>query len=48
MTLEIDTCLDYLKLLIGKQVQVHCVEDWKIRGILDAYDEHINIILSDA
>ena len=45
--MQIDTCLDYLKNLIGQRVQVQCIDNWLLKGVLNAYDEHINIILSE-
>ena len=39
--------MDYVRLLMERRVRVQVDEKRDLYGILDAYDEHLNIILSD-
>ena len=39
--------LDLIKLSIDERVYVKCRNDRELRGRLHAYDQHLNIVLSD-
>jgi U6 snRNA-associated Sm-like protein LSm3 len=45
---SIDEPLDLIKLSIGEKIYVKCRGDREIRGILQAFDQHLNMILSQA
>ncbi|GAB65195.1 U6 snRNA-associated Sm-like protein LSm3 [Plasmodium cynomolgi strain B] len=40
--------LDYIRLNMEEEVFLKCKGDREIRGKLDAYDNHLNMILSNA
>ncbi|DAZ98972.1 TPA: LOW QUALITY PROTEIN: hypothetical protein N0F65_000504, partial [Lagenidium giganteum] len=44
---SIDEPLDLIKLSIGEKIQVKCRGDRELRGVLQAYDQHLNMVLSD-
>ena len=43
----IDEPLDLIRLLLDERVQVKCREGRHLYGVLQAYDPHLNIVLSD-
>ncbi|MEM2089401.1 MAG: LSm family protein [Thermoproteota archaeon] len=43
-----DTTMELLQESLGKSIIVKLKGGVKIRGILDGYDPHLNIVLSDA
>jgi small nuclear ribonucleoprotein len=46
--LSADTTMELLQASLGKSIIVKLRGGAKIRGILDGYDPHLNIVLSDA
>mmetsp|Transcript_1033 Transcript_1033/g.1287 ORF Transcript_1033/g.1287 Transcript_1033/m.1287 type:complete len:94 (+) Transcript_1033:42-323(+) len=47
MTSECREPLDLIRLSIDERVYVKCKGDRELRGKLNAYDQHLNILLSD-
>ena len=45
--MSIEEPLDLIKLLLDEKVQVKCREGRHLYGTLQAYDPHLNIVLSD-
>ncbi|MGQ9478474.1 MAG: LSM domain-containing protein [Thermoproteota archaeon] len=43
-----DTTMELLQASLGKSIIVKLKGGTKMRGILDGYDPHLNIVLSDA
>lgn len=39
--------LDFLTNLIGKYIEIKCREGRQIKGVLNAYDDHLNILMSN-
>ncbi|OQS00581.1 U6 snRNA-associated Sm LSm3 [Thraustotheca clavata] len=44
---SIDEPLDLIKLSLDERIYVKCRGDRELRGKLQAYDQHLNMILSD-
>nr|CCA17616.1 U6 snRNAassociated Smlike protein LSm3 putative [Albugo laibachii Nc14] len=44
---SIDEPLDLVKLSIGERIYVKCRGDRELRGLLHAYDQHLNMVLSE-
>lgn len=48
MSTSIDEPMDLIRLSIGEKIYVKCRGNRELRGLLQAYDQHLNLILSDA
>ena len=46
MASSIDEPMDLIRLSIGEKVHVKCRGDRELRGVLQAYDQHLNLVLS--
>ncbi|KAI9913926.1 hypothetical protein PsorP6_006234 [Peronosclerospora sorghi] len=44
---SIDEPLDLIKLSVAERIYVKCRGDRELRGELQAYDQHLNMVLSD-
>ncbi|GMF65312.1 unnamed protein product [Phytophthora lilii] len=44
---SIDEPLDLIKLSVAERIYVKCRGDRELRGVLQAYDQHLNMVLSD-
>ena len=38
---------DYLSNLVGKYIEVKCRENRRFKGVLNAYDDHLNMLVSN-
>jgi U6 snRNA-associated Sm-like protein LSm3 len=46
MASSIDEPMDLIRLSIGEKIVVKCRGDRELRGVLQAYDQHLNLVLS--
>lgn len=44
---SIDEPLDLIKLSLGEKIYVKCRGERELRGVLHAYDQHLNMVLGD-
>jgi len=44
----VEELLDLIRLSLDEKIYVKCRGDRELRGLLHAYDQHLNIILGDA
>ncbi|GLE03132.1 hypothetical protein PINS_up012011 [Pythium insidiosum] len=46
-TTSIDEPMDLVRLSIGEKILVKCRGERELRGVLHAYDQHLNLVLGD-
>ena len=45
---KVETTLDFLRFLLGKEIKIKCKFNRTLTGVLNAYDEHLNLLISNA